>query len=214
MESDFFDREKKQNNDVPCTDRGYWSKSELEKIGFGSIGENVHIARNSTIVGAKNIYIGSNVRIDDWCSLLAAKGYLKIGSYVHIGAGCYLGCAGGISMDDFSGLSQGVKIYSCSDDYSGDFLTNPTVPDAYTGAVVKPVKLERHVIVGSGSVILPGVTIEIGSAIGALSLVSRSVIGWGIYSGTPARLIKERSKNLLILEQKLISDRFSSSKEL
>ena len=36
-------------------------------------------------------------------------------------------------MKDFSGISQGVKIYSNNDDYSGNFMTNPTVP-SFTAA--------------------------------------------------------------------------------
>ncbi len=36
-----------------------------------------------------------------------------------------LSAGDGIVMEDFSGLSQGVRIYSRTDDYSGKFLTNP-----------------------------------------------------------------------------------------
>lgn len=200
-----MDTHARDTTDAPCTDRGYWTTPELEKIGFASIGKNVQIARATTIVGPQNISIGSNVRIDDWCSLIAAKGRLSIGNYVHIGSGCYLGCSGGITLEDFSGLSQGVKIYSSSDNYGGDVLTNPTIPSTYTGAIIQSVTLEKHVIVGSGSVILPGVTIEVGSAVGALSLVNRPIGSWGIYSGTPVKRIKERKKDLLLLEKQLLS---------
>ena len=34
-------------------------------------------------------------------------------------------------MKDFSGISSRCTIYAESDDYSGKFLTNPTVPDEY-----------------------------------------------------------------------------------
>jgi galactoside O-acetyltransferase len=62
------------------------------------------------------------------------------------------------------------------------------------------VTLERHVIVGANAVILPGVTIGEGSAVGALSLVNTSLPPWGIYAGTPARKINDRSRRLLDLE--------------
>ncbi len=183
---------------------GYFSEDELASAGFKLIGRNVRIARNCTIIGLENISIGDNVRIDGYSALVAAgTGFLNIGSYVHIGGWCYLSAGDGIQMDDFTGLSQGVRIYSRSDDYSGHSLTNPTVPAKYTNVKSGPVTLGRHVIVGSGSVILPGVEIGEGSAVGALSLVVKSLSPWGVYFGSPARRLKSRSKRLLELESEL-----------
>jgi galactoside O-acetyltransferase len=113
-------------------------------------------------------------------------------------------------MDDFSGLSQGVKIYTRTDDYTGEYLTNPTVPEKYTGATCGSVVLEKHVIVGAGCVILPKVLVAEGSSIGALSLVTKSLDAWGVFAGSPARRLKSRSKRLLDLEAELrkeIADR-------
>ena len=56
-------------------------------------------------------------------------------------------------------------------------------------------------MIGSGTVILPGVRIEEGAAVGALSLVTKSVPGWKIYCGTPAKFLKNRSKALLEQEK-------------
>ncbi|MFA6238858.1 MAG: hypothetical protein WC635_16090 [Bacteriovorax sp.] len=188
-------------------DPGYYNENELRKAGFKAIGKNVKIAKNCTIVGLENISIGDNVRIDSYCSIVASgEGFLKIGSFVHIGGYCLLSAGSGIQMDDFSGLSQGVRIYSNSDDYTGKFLTNPTVPAKYTGLSSGTVTLKRHVIIGSGTVILPKVTIEEGSSVGALSLVNRSLDPWGIYFGCPAKRLKERSMQLLELEAMLMKE--------
>lgn len=54
---------------------------------------------------------------------------------------------------------------------------------------------------GSGSVILPGVTLEDGVAIGALSLVNKNCKAFGIYVGNPAILLKNRKRDLLDLEK-------------
>ncbi|QOY96556.1 acyltransferase [Massilia sp. UMI-21] len=182
---------------------GYAETAELRLLGFRRVGRNVRIARNATIIGLENIAIGDNVRIDGGVVIAAHAGRLELGDYIHIGGGCYLGCAGGITLADFSGLSQGVRIYSGTDDYSGEALTNPTVPHAYLNVKTAPVALGRHVIVGSGSVILPGASIGDGSAVGALSLVARPLADWGIYAGAPARRLKARSRKLLELEQAL-----------
>lgn len=187
-------------------DQGYFDSAELRKFGFKSVGENVKIAKNATIIGLNNVSLGNNIRIDGNVVITANSGWLTLGNYIHIGGGCHLSCIGGITLHDFSGISQGVRIYSGSDDYSGKSLTNSTIPRKYLNLKIASVSLERHVIVGSGSVILPGVTIGIGSSIGALSLVTKSLDEWGVYFGSPAKKIKPRSKDILKLEQEFLNE--------
>jgi galactoside O-acetyltransferase len=86
-------------------------------------------------------------------------------------------------------------------------MSNPTVPSEYTGVTHADVYLGKHVIVGSGSVILPGVTLEEGVAVGALSLVSKHCEAFGIYAGNPARRIKERRRDLLDLEARFLNSK-------
>jgi galactoside O-acetyltransferase len=91
-----------------------------------------------------------------------------------------------------------------SDDYTGNSLTNTTVPLELKKLTISPINFERHVIIGSGSIVLPGVTIGMGSAVGALSLITMSLDAWGVYFGIPAKKIKVRSKKILELEKRLI----------
>ena len=84
-------------------------------------------------------------------------------------------------------------------------MTNPMVPSQDTNVTHAPVMLGKHVIVGSGAVILPGVTLEDGVAIGALSLVRKSCQAFGVYAGVPVRLLGERRRELLGLEKLLTS---------
>ena len=70
-----------------------------------------------------------------------------------------------------------------------------------------PVFLREHVIIGTGSVIFPGVTIGKGSSVGALSLVSVSLDEWGVYFGVPVRKINIRSKKILTLEKDFIKSK-------
>lgn len=180
----------------------YYNSAELRQAGFKSVGTNVQIAKNSTIVGVSNIEIGSNVRIDSYTSIIAeGDGFVKLGSYIHIGSYVYIGASKGVVLDDFSGLSQGVKIYSQSDDYSGEYMTNPMISDEYTGGEIGLVTLEKHVIIGSNTVILPNVRIGKGTSVGAQSLVLKNLENWGVYFGAPAKKIKTRSKNLLDKEK-------------
>jgi galactoside O-acetyltransferase len=185
---------------------GFYGSEELRELGFAKVGENVHIARNITVIGPSNIFLGNNIRIDGDTVINANTGFLKIDNYVHIGGGSFLSCAGGIHFCNYAGISQGVKIYSISDDYSGEFMTNPLVPKAFTNAKVGPVTLFEHVIVGSSSVILPNCELHEGVAVGALSLVNKSLPAWGIYSGTPAKFLRKRSMNLLMKQEILESE--------
>lgn len=181
-------------------DPGYYSSLELRSFGFARVGENSIVARNCTIIGLENIMIGDNVRIDGFTSLIAPKGRIKIGSYVHIATGCMLGARAGIEIGDFSSLSQGVRIFTAIDDYSGKRLSNAMVPDSLTGVQSAPVLIGRFVPVGSGSILLPGTRIAEGAAVGAMSLVSGALREWTIYSGTPAKPAGKRSRDLLSLE--------------
>lgn len=173
-------------------------------MGFAHVGENVLVARNCTIVGLENISIGDNVRIDGTTTIVATHGHCRVGRNVHVASGCHLACGGGVDLGDFSGLSQGVKLYSTTDDYSGSAMTIPTVPAEFTNVSVAPIAMGRHVIIGSNSVVLPGVELGEGVAIGALSLVTRSQDPWTICAGTPARRIRARSQTLLELERKYL----------
>ena len=186
--------------------KGYFQSEELVGMGFESVGENVKIAKNCTLVGLDKISLGNNIQIDENVFIAANAGPLHIGDYVHIGGASHLSCAGGITISDFCGLSQGVRIYSATDDYTGFSLTNATVPEKYKNVKIAPVFLGRHVLIGSGCVILPGVQIGIGSSVGALSLVTVSLKEWGVYFGAPAKRIKARSKKLLELEKRLLQE--------
>ena len=187
---------------------GYYNEHDLEAVGFKALGHNVQIAKNCTIIGPEKIAIGDNVRIDGYTTILASRdGWLELGSYIHIGAYCFLGAAGGIRMEDFTTISQGVKIYSGTDDYSGMYLISPIAPREYTGVTLGTVTLHRHVLVGSGTGILPKLSIGEGSSVGAMSFVKKSLEPWGIYAGCPVRRLKARSKNLLKSEAKLREDK-------
>lgn len=181
----------------------YLSEVELSEMGFARFGENVLVSNKCSIYNAHLISLGNNVRIDDFVVISPSDQPFGIGNYVHIATHCSLIGRASIKMNDFSGLSGRVSIYSSSDDYSGDFMTNPTIPEELTNVISKPVELGKHVIVGAGTVILPGVSIGDGSAISALALVNRTISEGVIAGGTPCRTIKPRKTGLLELEKKL-----------
>ncbi|MCZ4673403.1 acyltransferase [Citrobacter sedlakii] len=176
----------------------FLTQSELKQLGFKKLGKNVKISNKASIYNHDQIEIGDDSRIDDFCIL---SGKISIGNNVHIAAYCNVaGGEKGIVLDDFSGLAYGCQILAQSDDYTGMSMTNPTVPKKYKNETIKTVTIGRHVIVGTNSVILPGVHVADGCSVGAMTMVTKSTQPWGVYFGVPAKRIKERKKNILELE--------------
>tara|TARA_Y100000589_G_scaffold329009_1_gene374465 strand:+ start:1095 stop:1652 length:558 start_codon:yes stop_codon:yes gene_type:complete len=176
----------------------FLSQEETRQLGFKSLGEGVKISSLASFYYPESIEIGDNSRIDDFCVL---SGKIKIGCNVHIAVHCSIsGGKHGILFDDFSGLAYGCHVFAQSDDYSGNSLTNPTIPDHFKKLSGGKIHLGKHVIVGAGSIIFPGVDINEGCAIGSMTMVTKSTKPWHIYFGIPARAIKKRSRNLLDLE--------------
>jgi acetyltransferase-like isoleucine patch superfamily enzyme len=183
----------------------FYTAEELKKLAFKAIGKNVLISRYARFYSIKNIEIGSNVRIDDFCLL---SGKIKIGNHVHISAYSSL-CAGdnkGIVLEDFVNISERVVIFAKTDDFSGATLTNPTIPEKYKNVIESEVILKKHSIAGVSSSILPGVIMEEGSVLGANSFLKKSTEPWSIYAGSPARKIKDRKKDLLKLEKQFLEE--------
>lgn len=175
----------------------YLTEPQLKIMGFAALGSNVLISDKASFYGIHQIKIGNNVRIDDFCVLSAGEGGIEIGNYVHIAVYSSLIGAGKIVLSDFCNISSRVSIYSSNDDYSGHFMTNPMVPSEYTNVNHADVFVGKHVIIGSGSVLLPGIRVADGVAIGALSLVNNDCDEFFIYGGVPIRKLKNRSRDCL-----------------
>lgn len=180
----------------------YYTQEQLKSLGFKSIGKNVKISDKASIYDCERIEIGDNSRIDDFCIV---SGFLKIGRNVHITPNCLVaGGIKGIIFEDFTTLAYHVQVFSQSDDYSGRTMTNSTIPEQFKNEYKKEVVIKKYTIVGAGSIIMPGVILEEGTSVGAMSLVLRSTEPWGIYVGNPAKRLKDRSKDLLTLKDQYL----------
>tara|TARA_B100000401_G_C52707860_1_gene672391 strand:- start:460 stop:996 length:537 start_codon:yes stop_codon:yes gene_type:complete len=166
---------------------GFYNNKTLNKIGFKEIGKNVKISKSCLIIGIKNITLGHNIRIDAFTSIIADRGYLKLGNNIHIGGHGHLLCSGGIIIEDNCTFSQGVRIYSQTDDYSGKKPTGLFVKNKNSNYIKGKIIIGSKSIVGSGSIILPNVTLSKNSSIGSLSLVNKSILTPGTYSGIPVK---------------------------
>jgi dTDP-4-amino-4,6-dideoxy-D-glucose acyltransferase len=176
---------------------------ELAEMGFGALGKNVLLSDKASYYNTQNIYLGDNVRIDDFCIISAGKGGIRVGRNVHISAFASVVGQAPIDFEDFSGISNKVAVFSSTDDFAKG-MTNPTVPDRFRRLKHLPVHLGKHAVVGSNSVLLPGSDLQEGASVGALSVVRGKLEPWSVYLGNPAKRIMARSRSILDLEQELL----------
>lgn len=172
----------------------FLSPEELAELDFAFLGDNVLIHSTCVLVNTQRMSIGHGVRIDPFCVLSPGE-RLTIGDHVHIASQCILMGTAAITMGDFAGLSHGVKILSASDDFVGGSLIGPTIPDEYRNVDARPVSLGRHVVIGAGSIVLPGSVLDEGATVGSLSLVRGDIAAWTVNVGSPARRARARDRD-------------------
>jgi galactoside O-acetyltransferase len=151
----------------------------------------VRIFEPTVIINIDNIEFGKYVIIDSFV-LIQAKKKLKIGDHVHIPSFSSISGGGKLMMEDYSGLSSGVRIFTGSDDFKDGGFGNPTIDEKFRNVIIGEVLIKKFAIVGANSVILPDVEIGEGASVGAGSVVTKNLDPWGIYIGN--KKIGERDK--------------------
>ena len=125
---------------------------------------------------------------------IGAQSYLQgrhdgtciIGDHVWIGPHSYFD-ARCLVIEEYVGWGPGAKVLGSS--HTGD---PAGVPIVQTDLEIKPVRVEAWADVGTGAVLLPGVTVGRGSIVGAGAVVNRDVAPFSIVAGVPARFLRWR----------------------
>ena len=185
----------------------FYSEEELKTLGLKKYGRYVLISKKVSIYGPENISIGNNVRIDDFCIL---SGNIEIGNHVHISAYSALYGKYGIKIGDFCGISPRSTLLSATDDFSGQYMISPMVPNDLCNVSGGQIILEDFVQIGVNSVLMPAVCLKQGTACGAFSFINKSTKSWGIYVGIPIKRIKERAKTMIELSKNIESFELNS----
>lgn len=176
----------------------FYTREELESLGFKSLGKDVLVSRNARFYGIDNISIGDNVRIDDFCIL---SGKITLGSHIHVSSYVALYGAMGITFEDYTGVSSRTTIYSAMDDFSGDYLVGAIHDDVYTNVSGGEVIVRKYAHIGAHCLLFPNLEIGEGTVVGAFSMVRKTLPPWGIYAGIPVRKLKERNNGMCKLAQ-------------
>ena len=106
---------------------------------------------------------------------------IHIGKGVFINAGCKLQDQGGIYIGDNCLLGHNTVIAT---------LNHGMLPEDRGDLLPSPVHIGNNVWIGSGSIILPGVTVGDNAVIGAGSVVTKDIPADMIAVGSPARVIR------------------------
>jgi len=171
---------------------------QFDKAKLKFYGKDVYISENVEIKRPHLFSVGNHVAID---SYFYCTTQVKLGNYIHITPFVSVigGKKGEFIMEDFTTVAAGCRIICGSEEYLGEGLVGPTVPEKYHDKLnIKPVIIEKFASLGTNVVVMPGVTIAEGSVVGANSLVTKSTEPWGIYYGSPAKFVKPRQKEKMI----------------
>lgn len=133
------------------------------------IGDSVFIASQAFIQG----------RFDGRC---------QIGNHVWIGPQSYFD-ARDLVLGDHVGWGPGAKVLGSA--HTGLPVDMPIIA---TDLVIRPVRVEEWADIGTGAVLLPGVTVGKGAIVGAGAVVTRDVPPFAKAAGVPAKVIGWRGE--------------------
>jgi acetyltransferase-like isoleucine patch superfamily enzyme len=78
-------------------------------------------------------------------------------------------------------------------------MANPTIPSQYTNVESNPILINKHVIIGAYSFIMPNVLICENVSVGAFSFIKSSILTSGVYCGNPLFRLRDKSNKCMEL---------------
>ena len=111
---------------------------------------------------------------------------IHIEKNVFINSGCRFQDQGGVYIGEQSLIGHNVVLATLNHDVN---------PSHRSDLFPKPIHIGKRVWIGSGSIVLPGVSIGDNSIVGANSVVTKDVPPNTIYAGNPAKFIKNIDVN-------------------
>jgi acetyltransferase-like isoleucine patch superfamily enzyme len=129
--------------------------------------------------------IGKGSSIHLGCQFTAVTEF-NIGKNSTINQYCRIDNRGGITIGENVSISPYVNLITADH-------------DIYTANCVgrqKEIIIKDFVFIGSDAMVLPGVIMQEGSVLGAKSLLTKSTVAYGIYTGLPAQLKGNRRTDL------------------
>ncbi|MBC5824402.1 MAG: acyltransferase [Candidatus Eremiobacteraeota bacterium] len=155
---------------------------------------DIRLAEGVIVKAPHRLFAGKDLLLDVRAYLNCAggewndnSGYIRLGDNVEIGPYSVLWGAGGITMGNDVHIGAHVSITA----HEAKQI-RPENVDVFKPLDMEfaPVIIEDHVLVCSGSVIIPGVTIGHHAMIGGGAVVTRDIPPYALAVGCPARVIR------------------------
>jgi len=168
-------------------------KAKCQKVGAKTrFGRNIVIF-GGRAGGGRGITIGSGCTFNDFCQLITEhydqQCGISIGHDCHFNFGCYLSGFGGLEIGNQCLFAPGVKIIT-----GGHNFDDLTVPIIQQGTNRGRVVIEDNVWIGTGAIVLPGVSIGSGSVVAAGAVVAKSLERDSVVAGVPATVVRVRGE--------------------
>ena len=157
-----------------------------------SCGPGVKIYPLAKIALPERVDLGDHCRIGDFVFIFAGEG-VKIGSHTDVQPHTIFWGGGLTILGDRVSTGPGTVFLSATYSHAKGLKMVDGLGEGSAETLGGKLEVGNDVYIGAKSVIMP-VTIGEGAVIGACSFVNKNVDPWGIYVGSPARKIGERSK--------------------
>jgi acetyltransferase-like isoleucine patch superfamily enzyme len=157
-------------------------RQRCKSFGYGvRVGELVQVLHPETFEIGDGVFIGGSAFLQG-----RHDGRFVVGRGTWIGPQAYIDCRDA-ELGEYVGFGPGAKILGS--EHTGD----PTgIPIIQTDLIIQPVRIEKWADIGTGAIILPGVTVGEGAIVGAGAVVTENVRPYTIVAGVPARYIRSR----------------------
>ena len=161
--------------------RAIW-RAVARRVGHGlRVESGAGFKHLETFEIGRGVFIGAQAYIQG-----RYDGTCIIGDHVWIGPQSYFD-ARSLVIEEYVGWGPGAKVLGSA--HTGLPLD---VPIVQTDLEIRPVRIEAWADIGTGAVVLPGVTVGRGSIVGAGAVVNRDVPAYAIVAGVPARFVRWR----------------------
>jgi acetyltransferase-like isoleucine patch superfamily enzyme len=144
----------------------------------------IYFVRHAFMKYCFGISLGKKSSVHMGCFITGRR--ISIGESTTINRKCYLDGRAGLRIGNCVSISPEAYIMSLTHD----------AQDPQFGPVGKEVVIEDYVWIGARAMIMPGVTISRGCAVGAGSVVTKSFPPYSIVAGVPAKVIGQRNSDL------------------
>jgi putative colanic acid biosynthesis acetyltransferase WcaF len=139
-----------------------------------------------------------------WRAFLLRCFGAQLGSNCHIYAKCEIWAPWNLRCDELASIADGAVIYNAALVHLGShaivsqdaYVCTAThdMDDPAFPMIAAPISIGAYAWICARAAVLPGVTVREGAVLGMGAITSKDLEAWQVYSGMPARRIRERKR--------------------